>query len=155
MSHLHLGLIGNGAVSALIDDRGRIVWSCFPRFDGDPVLCHLLQPVGHEAGRGAFAIELVDFSHAQQYYEANTAVLTTLLHDRQGGCLEITDFAPRFRLFGRMFHPMMLVRQVRRAAGAPRMAVNLQPCSTTAGAPRRSPSAATTYATSAGTRPCA
>ena len=127
MSHLHLGLIGNGAVSALIDDRGRIVWSCFPRFDGDPVLCHLLQPVGHETGRGAFAIELVDFSHAQQYYEANTAVLTTLLHDRQGGCLEITDFAPRFRLFGRMFHPMMLVRQVRRAAGAPRMAVNLQP----------------------------
>ena len=24
MSHLHLGLIGNGAVSALIDDRGRV-----------------------------------------------------------------------------------------------------------------------------------
>ncbi|MFT3963658.1 glycoside hydrolase family 15 protein [Propionivibrio sp.] len=127
MSHLNLGLIGNGAVSALIDDRGRIVWSCFPRFDGDPVFCHLLQPGDHETGRGAFGIELVDFSHAQQHYEANTAVLTTLLHDRQGGCLEITDFAPRFRLFGRMFHPMMLVRQVRRVAGAPRMAVNLQP----------------------------
>ena len=127
MSNLNLGLIGNGAISALIDDQGRIVWSCFPRFDGDPVFCHLLQPTGHEAGSGAFGIEMVNFSHAEQSYETNTAVLTTRLFDQHGGCLEVTDFAPRFRLFGRMFHPMMIVRQVRRVTGTPRMAVNLQP----------------------------
>ena len=62
MSNLNLGLIGNGAISALIDERGHIVWSCFPRFDGDPVFCHLLQPQAHETGRGAFGIELVNFS---------------------------------------------------------------------------------------------
>ena len=127
MANLNLGLIGNGAISALVDEHGRIVWSCFPRFDGDPVFCHLLQPEGHAAGRGAFGIELVDFSHAEQRYETNTAILVTTLHDSQGGCVEVTDFAPRFHLFGRMFHPMMLVRRVRRVAGTPRATINLQP----------------------------
>lgn len=127
MTNLNLGLIGNGTVSALVDERGRIVWSCFPRFDGDPVFCHLLQPDGHTGGRGSFGIELVDFARAEQRYETNTAVLTTLLHDHQGGCLEITDFAPRFWQFGRMFHPVMLVRQVRRVSGTPRMVANMQP----------------------------
>ena len=127
MSNLNLGLIGNGAISALINERGRIVWSCFPRFDGDPVFCHLLQPEGHETGRGAFSFELVNFSHAEQRYETNTAILVTHLYDSQGGCVEVTDFAPRFHLFGRMFYPMMLVRRVRRVTGTPRVTINLQP----------------------------
>ncbi|MCK7502393.1 MAG: hypothetical protein MZW92_80410 [Comamonadaceae bacterium] len=29
----------------------------------------------------------------------------TRLYDQRGGAVEITDFAPRFRQFGRMFHP--------------------------------------------------
>ena len=40
---LALGVIGNCAFSALIDQRGRIVWCCLPRFDGDPVFNALLQ----------------------------------------------------------------------------------------------------------------
>ena len=40
---LNLGVIGNCAASALVDARGRIVWSCWPRFDGDPVFNALLQ----------------------------------------------------------------------------------------------------------------
>jgi len=39
---LELGLIGNCRIGALIDERGEIVWSCLPRFDGDPVFCSLL-----------------------------------------------------------------------------------------------------------------
>ena len=35
---LDLGIIGNCTISALIDKQGDIVWSCFPRFDGDPDL---------------------------------------------------------------------------------------------------------------------
>jgi len=36
-SMLNVGVIGNCAYSALIDARGRAVWCCLPRFDGDPV----------------------------------------------------------------------------------------------------------------------
>ncbi|MDR3410952.1 MAG: glycoside hydrolase family 15 protein [Formivibrio sp.] len=127
MSNLNLGIIGNGAISALIDERGKIVWSCFPRFDGDPLFCNLLQPDEYESGRGAFGIDLVNFSHAEQHYETNSAVLTTRLYDSQGGCLELCDFAPRFRLYGRIFHPMMLIRRVRKISGTPRMIVRSHP----------------------------
>ena len=39
---LDYGLIGNGRIAALIDSNGRIVWWCFPRFDGNPVFSRLL-----------------------------------------------------------------------------------------------------------------
>ena len=34
---LNLGMVGNCAISALIDAQARVVWACMPRFDGDPV----------------------------------------------------------------------------------------------------------------------
>jgi len=43
-ANLNLGMIGNGQISSLLDERGRHVWTCFPRFDGDPVFCGLLRP---------------------------------------------------------------------------------------------------------------
>jgi len=58
---------------------------------------------------------------------ANTPILVTRLHDRHGGSVEITDFAPRFRQYGRMFCPMMLVRRIKRIAGNPRVRVRLRP----------------------------
>ena len=42
MSTLDLAIIGNCQTAALVDPRGRIVWSCYPGFDGDPVFCDLL-----------------------------------------------------------------------------------------------------------------
>ena len=39
---LERGLIGNCQIGALIDERGEIVWSCLPHFDGDPIFCSLL-----------------------------------------------------------------------------------------------------------------
>ncbi len=71
---LNLGVIGNCAISALIDSQGDIVWSCLPRFDGDPVFNALLQP-GDAGSR--FAIELEDLVSTRQAYEPNTAVLRT------------------------------------------------------------------------------
>ena len=56
---LNLGMIGNCAISALIDDHARMVWCCLPRFDGDPVFNALLQP-GDEGSH--FAIELEDLA---------------------------------------------------------------------------------------------
>ena len=119
---LSLGVIGNCAFSALVDSRGRIVWCCLPRFDGDPVFNALLD----DSDKGsAFAIEIENFSHATQSYEPNTAVLRTQLFDHSGQAIEITDFAPRFYSRSRFFKPMTLVRRVRPIKGAPRIRVSL------------------------------
>ncbi len=121
---LDLALIGNSSIGALVDGVGRIVWGCFPRFDGDPIFCALLR---QDDDLGIFAVDLVDFERAEQHYLENTAILVTRLYDRHGGAVEITDFAPRFGQYGRMFRPMMLVRQVKRLGGSPRLTLRLRP----------------------------
>ncbi|WP_293603292.1 glycoside hydrolase family 15 protein [Polaromonas sp. UBA4122] len=131
---LAMGVIGNCAFSALIDARGRIVWCCLPRFDGDPVFNALIEPgTGNNDGdispssaqSSAFGIEIEDFSESKQWYEPNTAVLRTQLFDKSGQGIEITDFAPRFFSHSRFFKPMTLVRRVRPIHGAPRIRVSL------------------------------
>ena len=42
MSTLDLAVIGNCNIAALVDQRANLVWMCFPRLDGDPVFCSLL-----------------------------------------------------------------------------------------------------------------
>jgi GH15 family glucan-1,4-alpha-glucosidase len=127
MTSLDLGLIGNGTIAALVNPRGEIVWGCFPRFDGDPAFCSLLRERTGDDDYGFFAVELVDCTTDEQAYLPNTPILVTRLRDRHGGAIEITDFAPRFRHHGRMFCPMMLVRQIRRIAGNPRVRVRVRP----------------------------
>jgi len=124
---LDLGLIGNSAIAALVDDKARIVWGCFPRFDGDAVFNSLLQGNQASASTGFWDIELIDLAASEQRYVENTAILVTRLHDRHVGAVEITDFAPRFRQFGRMFHPMMIVRRLRRVSGNPRLRLRVRP----------------------------
>ena len=124
MSSLDLALIGNSTIGALIDEQAKLVWACFPRFDGDPVFCALLK---ENEDDGFFAIELADCQRSEQHYLENTAILVTRLYDQHGGAIEITDFAPRFGQFGRMFRPMMLVRRVVRLSGSPRLTVRLRP----------------------------
>ncbi|MDD5563086.1 MAG: glycoside hydrolase family 15 protein [Thermoanaerobaculaceae bacterium] len=127
MDNLEYGLIGNCNISALIDPQGTIVWSCMPRFDGDPMFCALLQ--GEAGGRGKFAIEVANLARCEQRYMRNTAILVTTLYDGSGGVVEVTDFAPRFRQFGRAFYPMMLVRRIRPLAGSPLIRIRLEPAS--------------------------
>jgi pentatricopeptide repeat protein len=122
---LSLGVVGNCAFSALIDPHGRVVWSCLPRFDGDPVFNALLG--GNDAEQGAFAIEIENLAEVRQRYEPNTAVLVTELWDEHGQGLSITDFAPRFLARGRYFRPTQLVRRVRPLKGAPRIRVSITP----------------------------
>ena len=133
MQNLDLALIGNCTVGALVDTRANITWGCFPRFDGDPLFCALLRDTDDY---GYFAIELADCERTEQHYLENTAILVTRLHDCHGGAVEITDFAPRFGQYGRMFRPMMLVRQVKRLSGSPRLTLRLRPaCDDGAGRP--------------------
>ncbi len=124
---LDLALIGNSSIAALVDFHGELVWACVPRLDGDPVFCSLLRERGGRDDFGYFAVELAGFAHSEQEYLPNTAVAVTRLYDADGGVIEIKDAAPRFRQFGRMFCPTMLVRQVRRLAGSPRVTIRLRP----------------------------
>jgi GH15 family glucan-1,4-alpha-glucosidase len=121
---LNLGVIGNCAYTALIDDRGSIVWNCLPRFDGDPVFNALLDS-GENGSFWSFEIE--DFDRSEQFYRSNTAMLHTRLFDRQGQGIEICDFAPRFVSRDRIFRPLTLVRRVKVITGAPRVRVRLRP----------------------------
>ncbi len=128
MTSLELGLIGNGTISALITPRGEVTWACFPRFDGDPAFCSLLtNRPSPEGGTGFFAIELLGMVRSEQYYLENTPILVTRLYDANGSILEITDFAPRFEQFSRLFCPMSLVRRISRVAGHPRIRIRLRP----------------------------
>ncbi len=124
---LDLAIVGNGAIGCLIDDHAHVVWGCFPRFDGDPLFCSLLREPTPETDFGYLAVDLLDCVKTEQEYQRNTAVLLTRLYDKTGGCIEITDFSPRFRQHGRMFCPMMLVRQVRRMNGNPRVRIRMRP----------------------------
>jgi GH15 family glucan-1,4-alpha-glucosidase len=133
MNNLDQALIGNCTIGALVDARATITWGCFPRFDGDPVFCSLLRDTDDY---GFYAIELADCERSEQHYLENTAILVTRLFDRHGGAIEITDFAPRFGQYGRMFRPMMLVRRIKRLTGSPRITVRLRPaCGDGAGRP--------------------
>jgi GH15 family glucan-1,4-alpha-glucosidase len=123
-STLDLGLVGNGSFGALIDKRGRVVWTCLPAFDGDPAFCALLQP---KLDGGDWAVELEDFASAEQHYIENTAILRTLLHDSHGGTVEQIDFAPRWRQHGRFYRPVMLMRRIRPLTGSPRVRIRLRP----------------------------
>lgn len=133
MRTLDLALIGNCTVGALVDVHANITWGCFPRFDGDPVFCALLKD---SDDYGFFSVDLLDCERTEQAYLENTAILVTRLYDRQGGAVEVTDFAPRFGQHGRRFRPMMLVRRIQRLAGSPRVTLRLRPaCDDGAGRP--------------------
>lgn len=129
MSTLELGLIGNSAISALIDGTGRISWCCLPRFDGDPFFSSLLGDEEQAAARGYWSIEIERQVSTKQRYEHNTAILVTTMTDADGASLEIRDFCPRFRNYDRMFHPTMLIRQINALNGSPKVRVCIRPTS--------------------------
>ena len=130
MSTLDLGVIGNSSFGALINPQGRIVWSCLPRFDGDPVFCDLLNGGDNAVDGGDFGfwdVALADFDHSEQFYVPNTAILKTRLYDTDGNAVELTDFAPRYLNHGRMFRPVALMRRIAPLAGTPRITIRLRP----------------------------
>lgn len=126
MNTLNLGLIGNCCISALVDGRGRLVWCCLPRFDGDPVFHALLGSPKDHPDDGMFSVELEDLVNCQQSYIPNTAILRTVLEGRSG-TLEIIDFVPRFKWRDRSFRPQMLVRRIRPLSGSPRIKLKIRP----------------------------
>jgi GH15 family glucan-1,4-alpha-glucosidase len=124
MADLDLAVIGNGAVAALIDREGTHQWCCWPRLDGDPVF-HGLLSTDPTAGR--FAVSIERQCAASQRYLPNTAIVETLLRDEADNAVRVLDFCPRFRQYGRIFRPPMLIRRIEPLAGMPRVKIALRP----------------------------
>jgi GH15 family glucan-1,4-alpha-glucosidase len=123
MSTLELGVIGNCAVASLVDRLGRHVWHGFGRLDGDPIFNALLG--GNEPEHGFMEAAVAGGREGRQRYLPNTAILETVV-EGAGGSVRMLDFAPRFRRFGRMFRPPMLVRRFE-PTGRPRVTLRLRP----------------------------
>jgi GH15 family glucan-1,4-alpha-glucosidase len=124
MSSLDLGVIGNCSIASLIDRNGRHVWHGLGRLDGDPVFNALLG--GGEPVSGFMEAAVSGAKECHQRYLPNTAILETTI-EGTGGTMRIVDFAPRFRRFGRMFRPPMLVRRLEPVAGRPRVTIRVRP----------------------------
>ncbi|MFC3068121.1 glycoside hydrolase family 15 protein [Phenylobacterium soli] len=127
--NLELFPIGNCAASALVDEAGRFVWACTPRVDGDPFFSGLLcsRDPASESARGVWAVEAEDTLSIRQSYLRNTPILSTEIVDRHGGALEVIDFCPRYRQFGRVYRPLVFIRLIRPIAGAPRIRIRMRP----------------------------
>ncbi|MBJ2149780.1 glycoside hydrolase family 15 protein [Paracoccus sp. IB05] len=126
---LDRGIIGNASLAALIDRDGRLDWMCVPRMDGDPVFCGLLgggPEGGADTGEGAWSFRLDHQTGSHQRYLRNTAILETILTDKEGNEARIIDFAPRFLRNGRMFRGYSVQRIIEPVKGTPRLTVSLR-----------------------------
>jgi GH15 family glucan-1,4-alpha-glucosidase len=122
---LDLVVIGNSNIAALIDRDGRTVWTCWPRIDGDPVFCALVD--GDAPESGFFSIEPDEAFTTEQSYTRNTAILRTVVSLQSGASYAITDFVPRFRQYGRTYRPPMIVRRLEPLSGLSRIRVRVRP----------------------------
>jgi GH15 family glucan-1,4-alpha-glucosidase len=127
VSSLNLAVIGNCQIGALLDEHGRMVWACLPQFDSAPAFCSLLMADKPRPSRGIYEIELIDFDRAEQKYIRNTPIVQTTLYDKHGSGVRITDYAPRFDLFDRVYHPVMLIRTLTPLDGWPRIKIHMHP----------------------------
>ena len=121
---LDLAVIGNGRTAALLQPNSRLVWWCFPRFDGDPIFSRLLAA---DEEKGFSDVVLEDLVEIKSDYLRNTAIVETILTDSRGAAVRITDFAPRFRNFDRIFRPPQLFRIIEPISGLPRITIRFRP----------------------------
>jgi GH15 family glucan-1,4-alpha-glucosidase len=121
---LDLAVIGNGRTAALVDPVARLVWWCYPRFNSDPIFSRLL--AGDEE-KGFCDVVLADRVSFASDYVRNTGIVKTVLTDRHGGAVSVTDFAPRFRKYERIYRPPQLVRIIEPIAGHPRITIRVRP----------------------------
>ncbi|HKE52131.1 MAG TPA: glycoside hydrolase family 15 protein [Actinomycetes bacterium] len=121
-----LGLIGDGATTALVGRDGSVPWLCVPGFDAEPLFCGLLD---HARG-GHFSVTPEGLLEARQLYETDTGVLRTELRTVSGvvritdalvlrSRADLTDDAPADR--------GELVRSVAVLAGTARIEVRVEP----------------------------
>jgi hypothetical protein len=121
---LDLALIGNSCIAALVDQQARILWWCFPAFDGDPVFSRLL--TGDEE-KGFCDIVLRGLTASESRYVRNTAIVETILTSADDAAIRVTDFAPRHDRFERPFRPPQIIRRIEPLSGLPRITIRVRP----------------------------
>jgi GH15 family glucan-1,4-alpha-glucosidase len=124
MSQLDLALIGNCQASALLDARGRYVWSCLPRLDSPAVFAALLGTDEH----GVWScLPDQDGYRVAQNYLRNSNVLRTEFHLPNGDRFDLIDFAPRFAEHDGYYRAPQFVRIIRQVRGNPRIRMVFAP----------------------------
>jgi len=123
--NLDLAVIGNCRTAALVNSEARILWWCFPRFDGDPVFCRL---IAGEEEKGFSDIQLNGLVSSSAAYLRNSPVLQTILTDERGAQVRVTDFAPRFKNYERVSKPPQLIRIIEPLSGMPQIRIRIRPC---------------------------
>lgn len=119
----NMGIIGNCAYMAHINDEADVKWLCWPYFHSSFVFGGLLD----EEKGGAFYIKPKSDNYTtQQYYIHNTNVLCTEFFVDDGR-FRVVDYAPRFKEHVRMFHPLMLFRKIEPIEGNPDIVVCCKP----------------------------
>jgi GH15 family glucan-1,4-alpha-glucosidase len=121
---LDLALIGNSCAAALVNRNARIVWWCFPLFDSDPVFSRLI--AGDEE-KGFCDITLAERVETESRYMRNTAIVETVLTDANGSKVRVSDFAPNFDHYERVYRPPQLIRRIEPIAGLPRITIRVRP----------------------------
>ena len=96
----------------------------FPEFDGDPVFSNLL---GGDEEKGFLDVLLDGQNETSSSYVRNTAILETIVRDSKGNAIRITDFAPRYARFERIYHPGQIIRRIEPIEGLPRITIRLRP----------------------------
>lgn len=120
-----MAVIGNCTIAALVDKQARILWTCWPRIDGDPLFSALVG--GPEPQNGYLSVELEGLASCSQSYERNTAILVTVLTAKDGSAIRVIDLAPRFKQYDRVFRPPMLMRRIEPIAGNPLIRIRMRP----------------------------
>lgn len=123
MKHQYnMGIVGNCSYLGYIDDHAAVKWLCWPRFDSSFLFGSLLDT---KKG-GGFSIAPEGEFKSRQYYISNSNVLCTEFETSQGK-FRVTDCAPRFLQYERVFRPLMLVRKIELISGSPVIRVICDP----------------------------
>ena len=88
------------------------------------MFCRLL---AGEEEKGFCDVVLHGCKSTQTQYVRNTAIVQTTMEDGAGNALRITDFAPRFMRFERVFHPAQIFRRIEPLNGVPRITIRVRP----------------------------
>ena len=79
-----------------------------------------------EEEKGFTDVVLDGMVETRSDYVRNTAIVVTELIDGSGDAVRITDFAPRFQIYGRTFRPPQLIRIIEPIAGMPRITIRFR-----------------------------
>lgn len=119
----NLGIVGNCAYMAHIDNTANVSWLCWPQFDSPSLFGSLLSP---ESGGHFYVRPAQEKYLSKQYYLENTNILCTEFKTDDGH-FRVIDFAPRFRQYERYVKPRMLFRKLELLSGRPKIKVSCRP----------------------------